>query len=262
LTSVGCSRQTEHEKAAPFRIIATDSGFKAPDAVPIGWRHIVYENQGTEIHEAMLVKLPVGMSAQDYWTQVKNGALFPPGALDYSGPGLMSPGETAEMWVKVDAGEYVLICWNHSKSTAVHHFSARNPILEDKPPAHDVVLRLLDYRFELQGKLHKGVQVIRVETPGPSMHEADIYRLHPGKTVADLRKWRKDNKPGVAPADALGGALDSHDISRVVWLRKTFVPGRYVLHCEMPVSTGPQVMSGQEVTHDDLGRVQEFEIEP
>jgi hypothetical protein len=257
-----CSRKAQQQSGVPFRIIASDAGFQAPDAVPIGMRHIIFENRGPAIHEAMLVKLPRGMAAQDYRTAVKNGSLFPKGALDYSGPGLMSPGEMTEMWVRLDPGEYVLICWNHSKSTPVHPFSVRYPIVDDEPPAHDVVLRLLDYRFELQGTLHKGAQVIRVETVGPSMHEADIFRLHSGKTVADLKRWRKENfSPGAAPADALGGALDSHDITRVVWLRKIFIPGHYVFHCEMPVTTGPEAMSGQELTHADLGMVQEFNIE-
>ena len=50
------------------------------------------------------------------------------------------------------------------------------------------MLRLFDYRFELDGDLHTGTQVIRVETPGPSMHELDIYRLHDGKTLAELKE--------------------------------------------------------------------------
>ena len=85
------------------------------------------------------------------------------------------------------------------------------------------------------------------------MHEVDIYRLHEDKTVADLNNWRKKQGHGPAPAEALGGALDSHDVQRVVWLRKNFTPGRYVLHCEMPVTnTG--------LTHADVGMVREIEI--
>src|SRR2546423_133309 len=92
-----------------------------------------------------------------------------------------------------------------------------------------------------------------IETPGPGMHEVDIYRLYEGRTVADLNAWRKQQGHGAAPAQALGGALDSHDIRRVVWLRKNFSPGRYVLHCEMPVTN-------TDLTHADLGMVQEIEI--
>jgi hypothetical protein len=51
----------------------------------------------------------------------------------------------------------------------------------------------------------------------------------------------------------LGGALDSHDLSRVVLLRKKFTPGRYVLHCEMPITNS-------KLTHTDVGMVREIEI--
>jgi hypothetical protein len=56
----------------------------------------------------------------------------------------------------------------------------------------------------------------------------------------------------------LGGALDSHDLSRVVWLRKTFSPGRYVLHCETPIKT--PAFATTKMTHADVGMVREIEI--
>ena len=85
------------------------------------------------------------------------------------------------------------------------------------------------------------------------MHEVDIFRLHEGSTVEDLKRWRKEKENGPSPAEALGGALDSHDITRVVWLRKEFVPGHYVLHCEMPVTN-------TKLNHADVGMVRELEI--
>jgi hypothetical protein len=45
----------------------------------------------------------------------------------------------------------------------------------------------------LSTPLRNGVQVIRVDTTGLSMHEAVLYRLLDGKTVADLLEWRKHN---------------------------------------------------------------------
>lgn len=204
----------------------------------------------------MLVKLPEGMSADDYVTAVKEGSLFPEGALDYSGLGLTSPGVTAEMWLRVDPGQYIFIGWNkgHDKTTPVYSFMVEETgAADDRHPKEDVVLKLFDYRFELDPELRKGVQVIRVETRGPAMHEVDIFRLREGSTVEDLKRWRKENENGPPPAEALGGALDSHDITRVVWLRKEFVPRRYVLHCEMPVTN-------TKLIHADVGMVREFEI--
>src|SRR6187549_1651483 len=74
--------------AAPLRIVATDAGFEAPLTAPAGLRHVVFENRGTTIHEAMFVRLPDGMDAAGYVAEVKRGELFPDGALDRSGPGL------------------------------------------------------------------------------------------------------------------------------------------------------------------------------
>ena len=99
LFSFGCQRQIAQKEAPPFRIVATDAGFEAPDKLAAGLRHIIFENRGYEIHEGMLVKLPKGMSPDDYMAAVKKGSLFPEGALDYSGPRLTSPGAATEMWL-------------------------------------------------------------------------------------------------------------------------------------------------------------------
>jgi hypothetical protein len=254
----GCHSKSD----APFRVIATEAGFDAPDKVPAGWRHMVFENHGSQIHEAMLVKLPQGMSVNDYVSAVRSGSLFPAGALDYSGAGLMSPGERVEVWVKLDPGQYILICWNdgHARSTPPRLVTVEYTISDDRPPKEDVIVKLIDFRFELLGSLRKGMQVIRIENTGPSMHEMDIFRLRDGKTLEDVRRWRKDDGRGPAPANAMGGVLDSHDLKRVVWMRKNFAAGRYVLHCEMPLVTNAQP-TNQEITHADLGMVHEIEID-
>jgi len=254
-TGMDASRST-------FHIVATDRGFEAPVSVPAGLRHIVFENHGKEIHEGMLVKLPDGMRARDYVAAVKAGSLFPEGALDYSGAGLTSPGESAELWTRMDPGQYVVICWNadHARTRRVHAFTVTAAGAHDDPlPAVDVVLKLVDFRFELSAPLRKGTQVIRVDTTGPSMHEADFYRLLDGKTLADLVAWRKHDGAGAAPVIALGGILDSHDLARQVWLRKNFTPGRYVLGCEMPLSADAKSGTGY-ATHTDAGMVLAFEI--
>jgi hypothetical protein len=256
------AKPTRTSSAATFRIVATDSGFEAPNRVPAGIRHIVFENRGKEIHEGMLVKLPAGTRAEDYFAAVKAGSMFPEGALDYAGAGLTSPGKTTELWTRLDSGQYIVICFNanHFSTRRVHRFTVTTGGAHDDPlPAVDVVLKLVDYRFELSTPLRKGVQVIRVDTTGPSMHEADLYRLLDGKTLADLLEWRKHNGVGVAPAIAFGGMLDSHDLSHQTWLRKDFVPGRYVLGCEMPLSADAKPGT-DHATHADAGMVLAFEI--
>src|SRR6478735_4448716 len=168
LCVAGCGHAAAARPDTAIRIVATDRGFEAPQRMSAGLRRIVFENRGASVHEAMLVKLPRGMNADRYARAVKAGELFPAGALDYSGPGLTAPGESVEVWVRVDAGDYVLTCWNGDHPSTV--------------PMH---------RFEFVGVLHAGSRVIRVETPGPSMHEVDIFHLRGNAAVADLNRWRK-----------------------------------------------------------------------
>jgi hypothetical protein len=250
--------------AVPLRIIATDARFRMPARIPAGLRHIVFENRGRQIHEAMLVRLPPTMDMAAYLAAVRNGALFPPGARDYSGAALTSPGETTELWLRLDPGEYVVICWNgdHARTRAAHALQVvAAGAHDDPPPPVDTVLQLRDYRFEMTHPLRAGVQVIRVDTIGPSMHEADLYRLLEGRSVADLVEWRRRDGAGAAPVVALGGMLDSHDLSRQVWLRRSFTPGRYAWHCEMPMSADAKAGS-QYATHADAGMVLQFDVAP
>lgn len=266
LLGAGCERRAGQTPAAPspdvFRIVATDHGFEAPDRLSAGLRHIEFVNNSHELHESMLVKLPAGMSAGDFVASIKAGSLFPEGSLDYSGPGLTSPGETTEQWLRVDPGNYLLICWNndHATTRGTHAFIVVDDgARDDTPPPADAVLKLTDFRFELSTPLRKGIQVLKVENAGPSMHEADIYRLHDGKTVADLLQWSRQDGRGLPPAQALGGTLDSSDIRREVWIRRSFSPGHYAIQCEMPMSEDVQAGS-RYATHTDAGMVLPFDI--
>jgi hypothetical protein len=144
-----------------------------PLKISAGTRHILFDHHGHDIHEVMFVKLPKGMTAADYVAQVKAGELFPKGALDYSGAGLMSPGEGTELWLQLDAGEYVLICWHHPRVSVRSLSVQTSNEPDDTPPAADVTLA--DFRFELSGPVRKGQRVLRIETPGPSMN-ADLAR--------------------------------------------------------------------------------------
>ncbi len=66
LFSSGCQKKVAPKSSSPIRIIATDSGFEAPPIIAPGFRHLLFENRGTEIHEAMFVKLPQDVSAADF----------------------------------------------------------------------------------------------------------------------------------------------------------------------------------------------------
>jgi hypothetical protein len=185
------------------RIVATDTGFRVPAKLSAGLRHLAFENRGAKIHEGMLVKLPAGLTAAAYVESIRAGHLSPDGALDYSGIGLASPGERVDAWIRLDPGQYVVICWNgnHATTIPVHPFTViADGAADDTPPKPDAVVRLVDFRFELQGALRSGTRTLRVETPGPSMHEMDIFRLRDGRSVKGMKRWRERGTPATRPA--------------------------------------------------------------
>lgn len=243
-----------------IRIVATDAELEAPRTMPAGMRHIIFENHGQQVHEAMFMKLTSAMSVAGFQKQLDEGVLFPEGVLDYSGAGLMSPGGTTEVWLPLDPGEYVLICWNHARNSVRALTVSEGKRVDDAPPKEDAVLLMRDFQFELQGHLKKGTRVIKVRSAGPSLHEADLFRLHPGHSASDVQRWYKNDLADPAPADALGGVLDSSDTNHVVWLRHSFSPGRYVFHCATPLDT--HAKSGEHSpVHADVGMVMTFEVD-
>lgn len=245
--------------AEGVRIVATDEKLEAPKSMHPGMRHIIFENHGKQIHEVMFHKLAAGTSVEDFKRQIDKGILFPEGVQDYSGAGLMSPGGTTEVWLPLDPGEYVLMCWHHMRHSARGLTVLDGKRVDDTPPKEDAVLQLRDFQFELQGQLTKGTRVIRVQSSGPSLHEADLFRLHPGHSASDVQRWYKDDLPDPAPAEALGGVLDSSDSRHAVWLRHSFVPGQYVFHCAVPLNTNAK--SGEHApVHADVGMVMTFEV--
>jgi hypothetical protein len=269
LVVAACSKQSStppRGAGAPVTIVATDSGFTIPDTLREGLNHLTYENHGSEIHECQFIYLPAGMSAADYIAQVKSGVAFPAGAKDCSGPGLLSPGEHVEMWSPLEAGTYMIGCWmgKHMTETKpvtfVVHGAPAQPV---QPPHEDVTVRMVDFRFELDGALKRGEQVIRYETVGPSMHEADIIKLGDGRTVEDVAAWFKHNQRDPLPGTIAGGCMDSHDLKRVTWVKRSFAPGRYVFWCDMPMiqSDAPADTTAPHVSHAEAGMVKEFAID-
>ncbi|HXV13493.1 MAG TPA: hypothetical protein VEC56_04750 [Candidatus Krumholzibacteria bacterium] len=259
------SKRVDTEPAA-VHIVATDSGYVAPDTLHEGLNHLVFENRGTTIHECMFVRLPDGMSARAYLDAVEAGYAFPEGAIDCSGPGLTSPMQRFELWVPLEAGTYLLACWftghltTTEPRTVVVHGAPRVAVT---PPREDVTLKLIDFRFELIGEIETGPQTIRVEAAGPSMHEVDIFHLQEGRSVDVVRAWYASHQRGSLPATLMGGVLDSHEIPSEVWLRREFAAGRHVLWCGMPmIQSGKESDAGAaaDVSHADAGMVLEFDV--
>lgn len=127
---------TAEEPEAPpvVEVVTRSMEFFAPDTIPSGWNAFVYENQSTEPHFILLDKYPEGKNLKDAEREVfppfDNGMAYIMQGEDeqameafgkipewYSeviqtgGTGLISQGETAVSYVRLEPGYYVMECY-------------------------------------------------------------------------------------------------------------------------------------------------------
>lgn len=261
----GCALATSQEGRldnGAVLITATDDGFESPPCISAGLRHFTFRNTGESLHEVMFIKLPKEMTAEQYVAAVRSGIAFPEGALDYSGLALTSPGQEADFWLRLDPGNYILFCWfkGHSADLPAHELLVVDDnVTDNTPPQADVVVKLVDFRFDVIGEFKAGSQIVRFDTPGPSMHEADIFRFNDGLDRSDLEQWYESGREGPAPISGHSGVLDSHIVGGTVWVKTELPGGRYILWCNLPMSTAPDA-PGSEITHAMVGMTHHFEI--
>ena len=101
-------------------------------------------------------------------------------------------------------------------------------------PEADVVMKLVDYDFELSKPLTAGRHTIRIENGGPQEHEVVIVKLESGKEAIDFAKWG-EKMTGKPPGTLHGGS------SGIMPGGKAFVevdlaPGTYGFVCFVPDS--------------------------
>jgi hypothetical protein len=69
-----------------------------------------------------------------------------------------------------------------------------------------------------------------------------------------------NDQAGDPPGTLIGGALDSHDLARPIWVRYDFTPGHYVFWCDMPIvqTSDP---NAPHTTHAEAGMFKEVVVE-
>jgi hypothetical protein len=142
--------------------------------------------------------------------------------------------------VTLEPGSYAIVCFvpaldgaPHLMKGMVHALNVTGPApAPGAEPAADVVMKLVDFDFQLSVPLKAGHHTLRVENAGSQPHEVAFIRLKPGKTPPDFTAWGE--KPeGPAPGTVHGG------VSGIVPGTHAFAdvdlsPGEYVLICFFP----------------------------
>lgn len=238
--------------AAPreIRFVANDFTFEGPTTVEAGLVTLVLDNQGETWHHLQLVKLPAGMTIEQFqagMTQMQPGAPLPPWFDEAGGVNPPPPGEPARVTQHLDAGEYVVLCFVDTPDRVPHVMKGMIQPLTVTPasvevaglPATDLSLTLVDYAFSFSAPPTAGTHVIRVENAATQAHEIALFRFEEGKTMDDLMAWAETYE-GPAPVVAAGGVPGMRP-GQAVNIEVTLTPGEYVALCFLPDATDGQL---------------------
>jgi uncharacterized cupredoxin-like copper-binding protein len=230
--------------AAPsaVTVIASDYRFDAPAELPAGLTTFRLVNRGPAIHHVQLVKLNEGKTADDFMAALKAGGPPPKWVTMEGGPNPSELGDTSTTTVALEPGNYVMLCFVPDPDGIPHVAKGMVRPLTVTPrtgpdgaePDADVVMKLVDYDFELSKPLAAGRHTIRIDNAGPQEHEVVFVKLESGKEPMDFAKWG-EKMVGKPPGTLHGG------VSGIMPGGKAFVevdlaPGEYGLLCFVPDS--------------------------
>ncbi len=245
-TIAGPGPRTGRPPNAPneLLVIARDFGFEAPGSIEAGVTDIRLVNVGAETHQAALVRLENGVTADAFMQTIESdlGKASELGTF-VGGPNAAAPDSDSRVTIDLEAGHYLVLCLIPSPKDGEPHVRKGMraeidvvppipvPAATERPPAETI--RLHDFSFEIpKGYNGGGVDVLNV---GTQAHELVIGRLHDGAGIADIAAaTRPLFQPQPAPPyDPVGGTTPIAPGERV-HLDVKLAPGRYAIVCLMP----------------------------
>lgn len=220
-------------------VVAKEYQFEMPDTLPAGPTLFHLTNEGNQLHHMTLVKLGQGKTLHDFTVLPPDA--HPAWAVFMGGPNAPFPkGGQDEDVVDLQPGNYAVICVVPDADGKLHMMKGMVKALTVTPstetrsmPASDLTLKLTNYSFTFSKLPTAGKHAIRVVNNGSQVHEAELFRLEPGKTGEDVFNWVGRGMQGPPPGTPLGGGGPESPGKENTWL-VNLNAGSYALICFMP----------------------------
>ena len=240
---------------------ALDYVFAGPSEIPSGWTTFRMPNQGEEHHVMLLIRLPEGVSYAKYHAATVQRAATGETPdwwgnwMIMGGPAALAPGLTGETTLRLDPGEYAMVCPVRTADGTMHStLGMMRPltVTEEESgvpePETDITMTLRGLEFEMDGVITPGRHTIRVRfvhQPEGKPHDVHVARLGPNQTVEDFATAMETLDLTGSDFYFIGGAEDMPE-GYTAYFTADFEPGRYAFWCHY---------------HSGDGMVQEFRVE-
>jgi hypothetical protein len=239
-----------------------DFTFEGPAEIESGMTTFVLTNEGETLHHLQLIKLPEGMTFEDFQagiSQMEPGSPPPPW---FHGVGGVNPppfGGSATATMMVEPGDYAVICLVDTPDKVPHIMKGMMQPLTVTPssvapaelPPADLELTLVDYAFSFAEPPTSADRTIRVTNAASQDHEIAIFRILPGKTMDDVGAWAMTFE-GPPPFEPVGG-VPAISPGQTMDFDVDLTPGSYVALCFVPDATDGKI-------HIEHGMVLPFSI--
>lgn len=221
-------------------IVTTDYAFDAPSELPAGLTTFRLVNRGPSLHHVQLVKMGEGKTVEDFMAALKAGGPPPKWATMAGGPTPSELGDTSVTTMALEAGAYAMVCFIPGPDGIPHIAKGMVRPLKvtagsgstGAPPKADVVIKLVDYDFQLSQALTAGRHTIRIENAGPQEHEVVFVKLDKGKKPMDFAQWGE--KQVGKPPGTLHGGVSGIMPGDTAFVEVDLEPGQYGLICFVP----------------------------
>lgn len=244
------------------QVQGSDYKFTTLAPMTTGWTKFTFTNTGTELHHFQIARLPTGMTVQQFVADLQSKGEAATAVLDFAGGvGIVAPGSSATSYVNLNrAGTYVQLCFIPDAKGVPHlalgmlgAFEVTSTREATASPKADVQVNLEDYGIQIPKDIRAGLQVWSLVNKGPEAHEMMIFRMAPGKSVADLMTMFTD--PKAPPAAMPMGGMQALSKGRTGYIELNLEPGDYVLACFIPSPTH------EGKPHAMLGMVRPFTVQ-
>jgi uncharacterized cupredoxin-like copper-binding protein len=238
--SAASPSRPEAPRPTVVRVTASDFEFDVPSTVPAGDVTFRLLNHGPDFHHIQIVRVPAGMDRSGLRRALQARDPEAEGLVFLGGPGTVISGDSVDALVRMEPGEYGLVCFvegtdrvEHYKKGMIARFTVTGTAESVAPVTADIEITLRDYEFAFSTPATPGRRTLRIVNEAKQPHEMFLARMAPGQKAQDLLQWIADGAKGPPPAYPLGGVLSLSN-GQSNHFTVDFTPGAYALICFVP----------------------------
>ena len=230
----------DQSSATALSIITGDKGIQAPASVEAGLVEITLENDGKDNHEAQLIRLEGGHTAEEALSVLTGqSSKIPDWFVGGGGVGTARPGESRTATQVLEPGSWAIVDLGAEKPQSTALEVTGEPGDAELPEA-EATITASEYTFEASG-LQPGANTILFENAGQELHHVIANPVKPDATVAQITRFFETEEKSADPftkgeaGDIETAVLDDGG-SQLVDL--DLESGKYALMCFIPDRDG------------------------